>query len=74
VRYMDIEEQVNADLTRARRRAFVCRMGARLRGDSTRSGLRSFEEIRKIEGAYNRVRLGIKAVPVGKIIGSVGRH
>jgi hypothetical protein len=74
VRYMDIEEQVDADFTRARRRAFVRRMGARLRGDSTRTGLRSFEEIRKVEGAYNRVRLGIKAVPVGKIVGSVGRH
>ena len=74
MRYMDIEEQVDADFTRARRRAFVRRMGARLRGDSTRTGLRSFEEIRKVEGAYNRVRLGINAVPVGKIVGSVGRH
>src|SRR5215217_1447507 len=71
---MAIEERVDADFTRARRRPFVRRMGARLRGDSTRTGLRSFEEIRKVEGAYNRVRLGIKAVPVGKIVGSVGRH
>jgi hypothetical protein len=74
VRYMDIEEQVDADFTSARRRAFVRRMGARLRGDSTRTGLRSFEKIRKVEGAYNRVRLGTNAVPVGKIVGSVGRH
>ena len=32
MRFMDIEEQVDADFTRARRRAFVRRMGAGLRG------------------------------------------
>jgi hypothetical protein len=71
---MDIEEQVDADFTRARRRAFVRRMRARLRGGATRAGLRSFEEVRKAKGTYNRVRLGTRTVPVEKIVGSVGRH
>jgi hypothetical protein len=74
VRYMDFEEQVDADFTRARRRAFVRRMRARLRGGATQAGLRSFEEVRKVEGAYNGVRLGTRTVPVEKIVGSVGRH
>ena len=73
MRYMDIEEQVDADFTRARRRAFVRRMRARLRGGATRAGLRSFEEVRKAKGAYNGVRLGTRTVPVEKIVGSVGR-
>ena len=74
MQYMDIEEQVDADFTRARRRAFVRRMRARLRGGATRAGLRSFEEVRKAKGAYNGVRLGTRTVPVEKIVGSVGRH
>lgn len=72
MRYMDIEEQVDADFTRARRRAFVRRMGGRLRGDPTSARLLSFEETRKALGAYNRVRLGMRVVPVEKIVGSVG--
>jgi hypothetical protein len=74
VLYMDIEEQVDADFTRARRRAFVRRMRARLRGGAPRAGLRSFEEVRKAKGAYNGVRLGRRTVPVEKIVGSVGRY
>ena len=74
MRYMDIEEQVDADFARARRRAFVRRMRARLRGGAARVGLRSFEEVRKAKGAYNGVRLGTRTVQVEKIVGSVGRH
>ncbi len=33
VKYMSIEEQVDADFTRARHRAFLRRLKARLRGD-----------------------------------------
>jgi hypothetical protein len=74
-KYVGIEEEVDADFTRARRRSFVRRVGARLRGDpsSTRS-LLSFEEVRKALGAPNRVRLGPRVVPVERIVGSVGRH
>ena len=33
----------------------------------------SFEEMRKALGAYNKVRLGRRVVPVERIVGSVGR-
>ncbi len=74
-KYVGIEEEVDADFARARRRSFVRRMGARLRGDpsSTRS-LLSFEEVRKALGVSSRVRLGLRVVPVERIVGSVGRH
>ena len=42
--YMDIAEQVDVDFTRAVRRAFVHRVGARLRGDPSSSRAPSFEE------------------------------
>lgn len=74
MRYMDIGEQVDADFTRARRRALVRRIGGRLCGDATSARLLSFEETRKALSAYNRVSLGRRAVPVEKIIGSVDRH
>jgi hypothetical protein len=72
--YMSIDAQVDADFTRARRRSFVRRMGARLRGDPSSAGSLSFEEVRKALGASNWVRLGLKVVPVERIAGSVGRH
>ncbi len=50
-KYLSIEEEVDADFTRARRRSFVRRMGARLRGDhSSARSLLSFEEVRKALG------------------------
>ena len=36
--YMSIEEQVDVDFIRARRRAFLRRVEARLRGDLTSEG------------------------------------
>ncbi len=74
-KYLSIEEEVDADFTRARRRSFVRRMGARLRGDpsSTRS-LLSFEEVRKALDVPNKARLGLRVVPVERIVGSLGRH
>jgi hypothetical protein len=72
IRYMDIEEQVAVDFIHARRRAFVRRVGARLRGDPS-SGAPSFEETRKFLGARNKIRLGRRVVAIEKIVGSVGR-
>ncbi len=73
--YMSIDAQVDADFTRARRRSFVRRAVARLRGDpSTASSLLAFEDVRKALGASNRVHLGLRAVPVERVVGSVGRH
>ena len=72
MRYMDIEEQVDVDFVRARRKAFARRVGALLRRDATPGGLRSFEEARKAKRAYGGVRRGTEAVPVERIVGSVG--
>jgi hypothetical protein len=71
--YMSIEEQVDVDFTRAVRRAFVHRAGARLRGDPTSARAPSLEEAARISGARNKRRLGRRIVAVEKIVGSVGR-
>ena len=72
--YMSIDEQVDADFTRARRRSFVRRMKARLRGDPSSTSSLSFEEVRKALGATNKFRLGRRVVPVERVVGSVGRY
>jgi hypothetical protein len=73
--YMSIDAQVDADFTRARHRSLVRRMGARLRGDpSSARSLLHFEEVRKALGVSNKVRLGLRVVPLERIVGSVGRH
>ena len=74
VRYASIEEQVDKDFERARRLAFLRRVIARLRNDGGSERLLSFEEARKSLGAYGKVYLGMRVVPVKKIVGSVGRH
>jgi hypothetical protein len=68
--YISIEEQVDADFSRALRRA-VRQMGARLRGDPAPRAL-SLDEATGGLDAYNSVRLGKRIVPVEKIVGSVG--
>ncbi len=69
--YVNIEEQVDADFDRARRRAFVRRVVCRLRNGC--DGLSAFEEARRSHDALNRVRRGMRTVEVEKIAGSVGR-
>jgi hypothetical protein len=71
--YVDIAEQVDADFTRALRRAFARRVGARLRGDPSSSGAPSFEEAARTSGARNKMRLGRRTVAIERIAGSVGR-
>ena len=71
--YMDIAEQVDADFTRALRRAFVHRLGAWLRGNRSPSRTPSLKEAARASGARNKVRLGRMVVAVEKIVGSVGR-
>jgi hypothetical protein len=56
--YVDVAEQVDADFTRALRRAFVHRTGARLRGNPSSSRVPTFEEAARTSGARNRRRLG----------------
>ena len=73
IRYMSIEEQVDKDFERVRRRALLRRMRAWLRKDVCSDFLPSFEEARRVLGGFIQVPRGIRTVPVAKIVGSVGR-
>ena len=71
---MDPHEQSDRDFSRARRRAFLRRIGAYLRRDPGSNKLLSFEEVKGALGAISQVYIGRREVPVSKIVGSVGRH
>jgi hypothetical protein len=71
--YMDLNEQVDADFTRARRRARLRALGARLRSEHTSNRLLSFDDVRREHAANNRLHRGTRVVGVEEIIGSVGR-
>ena len=71
--YMDLNEQVDADFTRARRRARLRALGARIRREHTSNRLLSFEDLRREHGANNRRPRGTRVVEVDEIVGSVGR-
>jgi hypothetical protein len=77
VGYMSLEEQVDKDFSRARRKALLKRIGARLRGrrrDAASDGLLlCFDDLRKIPGAMGSIYRGRRTVPVAQIGGSVGR-
>ena len=73
VGYMSLEEQVDADFARARRRALVRRLGARLRNDRGPGRLLCFEEIRRGLGAASGIYLGRRVVRSTDVVGSVGR-
>src|SRR3712207_2378728 len=73
IRYMSLEEQVDKDFDRARRRASLRRIGAWLRRDVCSESLPSFEEARRVLGGFIQVPRGIRTVPLAKIVGSVGR-
>src|SRR5919112_776211 len=72
--YMDPNEQADKDFSRARRRALLKRVGAFLRKDPDSNQLLSFDEVRTALGAVEQAYLGMRVVPVTKIVGSVGRH
>ncbi len=74
VGYMNLDEQVDRDFTRARRRAFVRRMKARLRKGLACNWLLSFDEVKGSLGTFNQVYLGMRIVPVEKIVGSLNRY
>jgi hypothetical protein len=73
VGYMSLEEQVDKDLSLARRKALLGRIGARLRRDVTSNRLLCFDEARKILREAGRIHRGTRTVPAGQIGGSVGR-
>src|SRR5215208_2359310 len=71
---MDPHEQSDRDFSRARRRAFLRRIGAYLRRDPGSNQLLSFDEVKGVLGTVLQVYLGMREVPVSDIVGSVGRH
>src|SRR5919112_52558 len=73
VRYMNLEKQLDADFSRALRRALLRRMRSRLQRDNTSNRLLCFDKLRKIPGALGRIYRGMRTVPVAQIGGSVGR-
>lgn len=73
VDYMSVEEQVDADFSRARRRATLRKLAAHLRRDPTSGRLSCFEEVRRKLGAVGGLRWGRSVVRLSDIVGSVGR-
>ena len=74
IAYMDLNEQVDADFARARRRARLRALVARIRREHTPNRLLSFDDLRSEHSvANNRRDRGTRVVKVDQIIGSVGR-
>jgi hypothetical protein len=74
VGHMNLEVQVDADFSRARRRALLQRIGSRLQRNNPSEGLLlCFDDLRKIPGAMGRIHRGVMTVPVAQVGGSVGR-
>jgi hypothetical protein len=71
--HMNLEVQVDVDFSRARRRALLRRIGARLRRHRAWDGLLCSDDVRKIPGAVGRIDRGMRTVLVSQIGGSVGR-
>src|SRR5918994_1726926 len=71
--YMDLNEQVDADFTRARRRARLRAVLARIRREHSSNRLLSFDDVRRRLVAGNRLYRGTRVVEVEEIVGSVGR-
>src|ERR671911_581506 len=71
--YMDLNEQVDADFTRARRRARLRALVARIRREHISNRLLSFDDVRRELVANNRLHRGTRVVEADEIVGSVGR-
>ena len=72
--HLSLEEQIETDFSRARRKALFRRVRTPLRRDGASDWLLCFDEVSKgWGGAVGRVYRGTRTVPVGRIAGSVGR-
>jgi hypothetical protein len=71
--YMNLNEQVDADFTRARRQARLRAVMARIRREHTSNRLLSFDDVRREHASNNRLHRGTRVVEVNEIVGSVGR-
>ncbi len=73
VQLMSLQEQVERDFERARRKAFFGRLKSRLRHGSASDRLPCFDKVRRACRADSLVYLGRREVEVARIVGSVGR-
>lgn len=72
--HLNLHSQAEKDFSRARRKALLRWIGAFLRRDFASNQLLSFEEVKGTLGAVSPVYLGMREVPLDKIVGSVGRY
>ncbi|MDQ3567892.1 MAG: chromosome partitioning protein ParB, partial [Actinomycetota bacterium] len=63
---MDPTDQADIDFSRARRRAFLRRVGSYLRRDPASNRLLSFDEVKRTLGVINQVYVGMRTVEVSK--------
>ena len=73
VGHVNLEVQLDADFSRARRKALLRQVRSRLQRDNASEGLRCFDDLRKIPGAVGRIHRGLRTVSIRQIGGSVGR-
>jgi hypothetical protein len=71
---MNLEDQLDLDFTRARRRAWLGRLKTLLLHQRTRSTLLSPQQFRGNILASGSVYRGRRTVETSKIVGSVGKH
>jgi hypothetical protein len=71
---MNLEDQVDLDFTRARRRARLGRLKTRLLRRGTRNSLLAPEELRRKVPASGSMYRGRRTVELSRIVGSVGKH
>ncbi len=72
--YVSVQEQVQHDFHRARRKASLRRLRNRLGRDSAHEHLLSFEEAKDALTRWTQAYQGMRIVEVNKITGSVGRY
>jgi hypothetical protein len=73
VGYMSLEEQGDADFSRACRRALLRRAGTHLRRATAPNRLLCFDDTRSRLGAWGRIYRGLRVVRSTDVVGSVGR-
>ena len=72
--YVSVEEQVDKDFHRARRKASLRRWRDLLWRDSAHERLLSFDEAKGAQVQWSQAYRGMRTVEVEKITGSVGRY
>ncbi len=73
VGHIDLEAQVGADFSHARRKALFRRIGARLRSDPALGTPPCFGEVSRMLGVRGGIHRGRRVVRSTDIVGSVGR-